>query len=72
MTEFEGKSLSRKDVDPARRATMVVIALFLLMTLAMVVCFRFPPLLDFANHYARAWLIAASAMLALFLCCEPP
>ena len=58
MTEFEGKSLSRKDVDPARRATMVVIALFLIMTLAMVVCFRFPPLLDFANHYARAWLIA--------------
>lgn len=58
MTKFEGDSLSHKGSDPACRATMIVIALFLIMTLAMVVCFRFPPLLDFANHYARAWLIA--------------
>lgn len=40
-----------------RAAENAVIGLFLLVALALVVCFRFPPLLDFANHYARAWLI---------------
>lgn len=40
------------------RAANVVISVYLLCIAAMVAAFQFPPILDYANHYARLWLIA--------------
>ncbi|MCM2475736.1 hypothetical protein HGO38_19870 [Rhizobium sp. CG5] len=40
------------------RAANAVISLYVLAIAALVTAFRFPPILDFPNHYARLWLIA--------------
>lgn len=41
-----------------QRAANIVIGLYVLAIAALVAAFRFPPILDFPNHYARLWLIA--------------
>ncbi|ARM13057.1 MULTISPECIES: hypothetical protein [Rhizobium] len=42
----------------ARQDSTVAIIAFVALAAALVVLFRFPPVLDYANHYARIWLLS--------------
>ncbi|WP_064682640.1 hypothetical protein [Rhizobium bangladeshense] len=42
----------------ARQDSTVAIVAFVALAAALVVLFRFPPVLDYANHYARIWLLS--------------
>ncbi|MBY3157047.1 hypothetical protein HFO56_32490 [Rhizobium laguerreae] len=42
----------------ARQDSTVAIAAFVGLTAALVLLFPFPPVLDYANHYARIWLLS--------------
>ncbi|MDF0697046.1 hypothetical protein PYR71_11075 [Rhizobium sp. MC63] len=42
----------------ARQDSTVAIAVFVAFVATLVVLFRFPPILDYANHYARIWLLS--------------
>ncbi|MBX5089575.1 hypothetical protein [Rhizobium lentis] len=42
----------------ARQDSTIAIAVFVALAAALVVLFPFPPVLDYANHYARIWLLS--------------
>ena len=42
----------------ARQDSTIAIAAFVAIAAALVVLFRFPPVLDYPNHYARIWLLS--------------
>ncbi|QKK25789.1 hypothetical protein [Rhizobium hidalgonense] len=42
----------------ARQDSTIAIIAFVALATALVVLFRFPPVLDYANHYARIWLLS--------------
>ncbi|MBB4572437.1 hypothetical protein [Rhizobium lentis] len=42
----------------ARQDSTVAITVFVAFVAILVVLFRFPPILDYANHYARIWLLS--------------
>jgi len=42
----------------ARQDSNAAIVAFVGLAAALVVLFRFPPVLDYANHYARIWLLS--------------
>ncbi|EJZ18124.1 hypothetical protein NE852_14325 [Rhizobium sp. Pop5] len=46
------------DASTARQDSTIAIAVFVAFAAALVVLFRFPPVLDYANHYARIWLLS--------------
>ncbi|RKD74209.1 hypothetical protein BJ928_101559 [Rhizobium sp. WW_1] len=46
------------DAVAVRQKPGIVIAAFLLLVAVLVAAFKFPPLLDYPNHYARMWLLA--------------
>lgn len=48
------------DTDTAivRQKPGVIIAAFVAIVAAFVAIFKFPPILDYPNHYARMWLLA--------------
>lgn len=48
------------DVDAAivRQKPGIVIIAFMAAVAALVAAFKFPPILDYPNHYARMWLLA--------------
>lgn len=43
---------------PRVDAAALLVCLYLALVAGMVVVYQFPPLLDYANHYARLWLIS--------------
>lgn len=46
------------DTATVRQKPDVVIAVFVAAVAAFVAIFKFPPILDYPNHYARLWLLA--------------
>ncbi|PCK84057.1 hypothetical protein CPT32_25830 [Rhizobium sophoriradicis] len=42
----------------ARQDSTIAIAVFVAFVALLVLLFRFPPVLDYANHYARIWLLS--------------
>ncbi|SCB14003.1 hypothetical protein GA0061100_10211 [Rhizobium hainanense] len=48
------------DADTAivRQRPGIAIAIFLILVAVFVAVFKFPPILDYPNHYARMWLLA--------------
>ncbi|PDS74855.1 hypothetical protein [Rhizobium sp. L43] len=42
----------------ARQDSTIAIVAFVAFAAALVVLFRFPPILDYPNHYARIWLLS--------------
>ena len=46
------------DTAIARQKPGVVIAFFVAVVAVFVAIFKFPPILDYPNHYARMWLLA--------------
>lgn len=51
-------SASRPEELDARQDSTIAIIAFVALAAALVVLFRFPPVLDYANHYARIWLLS--------------
>ncbi|WP_434730155.1 hypothetical protein [Rhizobium binae] len=45
------------DVTARQDSTVAIIA-FVALVAALIALFRFPPALDYANHYARIWLLS--------------
>ncbi|MBX4928885.1 hypothetical protein ABID08_000521 [Rhizobium binae] len=46
-----------EDVTARQDSTVAIIA-FVVLVAALIALFRFPPALDYANHYARIWLLS--------------
>lgn len=46
------------DASAVRQDSTMAIAVFVALAAALVVLFPFPPILDYANHYARIWLLS--------------
>ncbi|OWV85416.1 hypothetical protein ATY78_25745 [Rhizobium sp. R635] len=46
------------DASAVRQDSTIAIAVFVALAAALVVLFPFPPILDYANHYARIWLLS--------------
>ncbi|MGG7578449.1 hypothetical protein [Rhizobium sp. Nf11,1] len=49
---------ARSDASTVRQDSTIAIALFVAFAAALVMLFPFPPILDYANHYARIWLLS--------------
>ncbi|MBB6223470.1 hypothetical protein GGE66_004460 [Rhizobium leguminosarum] len=51
-------SATRPEELAARQDSTIAIIAFVALAATLVVLFRFPPVLDYANHYARIWLLS--------------
>ncbi|MBB3389025.1 hypothetical protein FHT82_001748 [Rhizobium sp. BK275] len=49
-----------------RQASTAPLVFFMVLVAILVSLFKFPPLLDYANHYARMWLLAGGIKEAPF------
>ncbi|MGZ2484389.1 hypothetical protein ACVITL_002912 [Rhizobium pisi] len=49
---------AKPEESAARQDSTIAIAAFVALAATLVVLFPFPPILDYANHYARLWLLA--------------
>lgn len=50
--------VARSDVPAVRQDSTIAIIVFVALVAALVVLCRFPPVLDYPNHYARIWLLS--------------
>ena len=60
------QSPERADGDIARQDPNKAVLAFLVAVAVLVTAFKFPPLLDYPNHYARLWLLSGGIAQAPF------
>jgi hypothetical protein len=62
--DIDDAQIPREDV--VRQASTAPLLVFMALVAILVALFKFPPLLDYANHYARMWLLAGGIKEAPF------